>query len=462
MRRWQEILILVFVDSVASVAALGAALWVRNAATSDGLSFPLGAYVVPAALLALGWVGLFAYVGLYGEWSTKSRLGELGWIVKVVFFGGIVLFLLTFDPERPFPLSRIVLLSYGLTLVAVSGAGRLSVRGIQRHLFARGSGLRNALIVGTGRRAKELASTMARFPRLGLRVVGYVSPASSEEDEAVQPVLGALAELRKVVVGSRAAEVIFADPMLSHETVLNAVAGLEGVKVNISIVPDLYDVVTGHSGLGQIYGMPLMPLFPSTMLVWQRRTKRLLDVVAAVSVFFLALPFWILVAFAVWLEDRGPVFYSQERVGKEGRIFRVYKFRSMIPDAEKHSGPVWAAKDDPRITRVGRVIRKLRLDELPQIWNILRGEMSLVGPRPERPFFVERLAAEIPLYRRRLYVTPGLTGWAQTKQAYDATLDDVREKLKYDLYYIENMSLSFDLLILLRTVWVVLTGKGAQ
>jgi len=234
------------------------------------------------------------------------------------------------------------------------------------------------------------------------------------------------------------------------------------VKVNISIVPDLYDVVTGHSGLGQIYGMPLMPLFPSTMLVWQRRTKRLLDVVAAVSVFFLALPFWILVAFAVWLEDRGPVFYSQERVGKEGRIFRVYKFRSMIPDAEKHSGPVWAAKDDPRITRVGRVIRKLRLDELPQIWNILRGEMSLVGPRPERPFFVERLAAEIPLYRRRLYVTPGLTGWAQTKQAYDATLDDVREKLKYDLYYIENMSLSFDLLILLRTVWVVLTGKGAQ
>jgi lipopolysaccharide/colanic/teichoic acid biosynthesis glycosyltransferase len=154
------------------------------------------------------------------------------------------------------------------------------------------------------------------------------------------------------------------------------------------------------------------------------------------------------------------VFYLQERCGLLGKPFKIIKFRSMRVDAESASGPVWSQKNDPRVTAVGRFIRKVRIDEIPQMWNVLKGEMSLIGPRPERPFFVEKLAKEIPYYRRRLRVRPGVTGWAQVKHKYDETVEDVKEKVKFDLFYIENMSLRMDFKIIVRTVLVVLFGKG--
>ncbi len=154
------------------------------------------------------------------------------------------------------------------------------------------------------------------------------------------------------------------------------------------------------------------------------------------------------------------IFFIQERSGMDGEPFRMIKFRSMFVDAEKRTGPVWSVKDDPRITRVGKVIRKLRIDEIPQMVNVLKGEMSMVGPRPERPFFVEKLAEEIPYYKRRLKVRPGITGWAQVKHKYDETIEDVKVKLRYDLFYIENMSLRMDFKIIFRTIFVVLFGKG--
>jgi len=168
----------------------------------------------------------------------------------------------------------------------------------------------------------------------------------------------------------------------------------------------------------------------------------------------------LIVSIAIKLDSKGPVFYKQERSGLNGKVFNILKFRSMIKDAEKQSGPVWSTKDDPRITRVGRIIRKLRLDEIPQVINVLKGEMSFVGPRPERPYFVEKLSEEIPLYKRRLRVRPGITGWAQVKHKYDESIEDVKTKLRYDLFYIENISLRMDLKIIFRTVFVVLFGKG--
>jgi lipopolysaccharide/colanic/teichoic acid biosynthesis glycosyltransferase len=172
------------------------------------------------------------------------------------------------------------------------------------------------------------------------------------------------------------------------------------------------------------------------------------------------MPFWLLVALAIRIDSRGPVLYRQERVGRDERLFKVIKFRSMTESAEKDSGPVWANKQDPRITRVGKILRRLRIDEVPQFVNVLDGDMSLVGPRPERPFFVEQLAREIPLYKRRLKVRPGISGWAQVKHKYDENVEDVKRKVAYDLYYIENMSIRMDLKILMHTVAVVLSGKG--
>jgi exopolysaccharide biosynthesis polyprenyl glycosylphosphotransferase len=211
-----------------------------------------------------------------------------------------------------------------------------------------------------------------------------------------------------------------------------------------------------------LYGFPMIRILAEPMPPWEKNAKRLIDITASLAAFLVSLPLLVLLAVVIKLDSRGPALFIQERVGYRGRIFRLWKFRSMIVDAEKHSGPVWAEKNDQRITRLGRFLRKTRLDELPQIYNILMGDMSLVGPRPEREFFVEQLKKKIPYYPLRLKVKPGLTGWAQIKHNYDRSLDDVREKLKYDLYYIENMSLSMDFKILLATVYVVLGMKGAH
>lgn len=189
--------------------------------------------------------------------------------------------------------------------------------------------------------------------------------------------------------------------------------------------------------------------------------KRLLDFCLAVLGLVLALPIILLTALAVKLDSKGPVFHKQKRVGMEGRIFTLVKFRSMNVNAEQDTGPVWAQKNDSRITRVGKVIRKLRVDEIPQMWNVLRNEMSFVGPRPERPYFVEELKKDIPYYTERLVVKPGITGWAQINYTYGSTKEDALQKLQYDLYYIKNMSIFLDIIILLRTIKVVIRRQGA-
>jgi exopolysaccharide biosynthesis polyprenyl glycosylphosphotransferase len=194
---------------------------------------------------------------------------------------------------------------------------------------------------------------------------------------------------------------------------------------------------------------------------WTRRSKRAFDILLALVVLVLSTPFLVLTALAVWLESGSPILYRQERVGENGRLFTLNKFRSMQKDAEQGT-PVWARAEDDRVTRVGRLIRKTRLDELPQLWNVLRGDMSFVGPRPERPFFVNQLAEQVAFYEQRHAVKPGITGWAQVKYRYGASFEDSLEKLRYDLYYVKYLSIPFDLTILFDTVKVVLFAKGAR
>jgi len=195
---------------------------------------------------------------------------------------------------------------------------------------------------------------------------------------------------------------------------------------------------------------------------WRTGVKRVFDVFCAAAIFALASPIMLATALIIKLESKGPILYKQERVGQNGQTFSIAKFRSMSTDAEKDGKPRWASANDHRVTRVGHIIRRLRIDELPQLLNVLRGDMSLVGPRPERPFFVNQLTQEIPFYALRHSVKPGVTGWAQVRYPYGATVEDSLEKLQYDLYYVKNHTLFLDLVVLMETVGVVLTGKGAR
>ncbi|HDP67355.1 MAG TPA: sugar transferase, partial [Candidatus Marinimicrobia bacterium] len=208
-----------------------------------------------------------------------------------------------------------------------------------------------------------------------------------------------------------------------------------------------------------IYGVSLIRFFKSNMKTWEWLLKRIIDIVISLIVLVVFLPFWLIIALIIRLDSKGPVFYKQKRVGKNRQEFELIKFRSMQHNAEELTGPKWAEKEDPRMTRVGSFLRKTGLDEIPQFFNVLIGDMSIVGPRPERLHFVNELEKSIPFYSRRLIVKPGITGWAQIKYKYDESIDDVREKLRYDLYYIENMSVLLDLKIIIQTLLIGLRKK---
>jgi exopolysaccharide biosynthesis polyprenyl glycosylphosphotransferase len=223
-------------------------------------------------------------------------------------------------------------------------------------------------------------------------------------------------------------------------------------------LPNFYNLMSGFK-TSHIYGVSLIRFFSSNMKTWEWLLKRIIDIFISLIVLVAFLPIWIILALGIIIDSPGPIFYKQKRVGKNKQEFDLIKFRSMVKNAEEQTGPKWAVKEDPRITRFGKFLRKTGLDEIPQFFNVLMGEMSIVGPRPERIYFVNELEQSIQFYSRRLIVKPGITGWAQIKYKYDESIDDVREKLRYDLYYIENMSILLDLKIIVQTLLIGIRKK---
>jgi len=411
------------------------------------------------------WLVIFTLVGMYRTWFAQSRFDEISTLFKTSFVGiFILLFLILYDDYRTgvaTPL-RFYIFLYWLIFFVIVGSGRILIRSIQRSLLIKGFGRRNAVIVGYNSRAQEIFDMIENHRGLGLDVVGFVSVMNQNVDKEYKgrKVLDTAENLEKIIDNYNVKNVIISVERHHEDLILELISKCDGKNVEIKIVPDLYDIISGQVKTSQIYGIPLIDIMPELMPEWEKKLKRLMDIVLSLIMLIVTSPLTILAAIAIKLESEGPVFYKQERMGMNGKIFKIIKFRTMIKDAEKHTGPVWSKKDDPRITKVGRILRKIRLDEIPQAINILKGDMSFVGPRPERPYFVEKLSKEIPLYKRRLKVRPGLTGWAQVKHKYDETIDDVKIKLRYDLFYIENMSLRLDFKIILRTIFVVLFGKG--
>ncbi|MBN2411858.1 undecaprenyl-phosphate glucose phosphotransferase [candidate division KSB1 bacterium] len=460
-----EKVLLIFIDLITVNIAFFCLLRLRSSAdlfVEQGFSIRLQISMI----IFVFWFLLFLFFGLYRSWYTKSRFDEVLSVFKAVSFGLLLIFLLTFEPEsdlkNPPTLGRLLIFSYWFIMLIFVGGGRLLLHTLQRKLLERGIWQKNTLIIGWNDKAKDLADRIEKYPALGYKVVGFISLSRKEVNDTYKhlSVLGHLSKLEEIVTQYHVEEVIISLGKSSQKSVLTVIANCEHLPVHIKIEPDLYNIILGQARTQQIYGFPLIEIYPELMQPWERQVKRIMDLSISFITLLLLSPLFILVALIIKLESSGPVFFKQKRVGKGGRIFTVYKFRSMVRDAEKMTGPVWAGEKDPRITRFGRIMRKLRIDEFPQLLNVLYGQMSIVGPRPERPYFVDRLKRDYPFYTRRLRVKPGITGWAQVKGEYDTTIEQAKEKLAYDLYYIDNISLSLDLRILFFTVLVVIRGKG--
>jgi exopolysaccharide biosynthesis polyprenyl glycosylphosphotransferase len=315
------------------------------------------------------------------------------------------------------------------------------------------SGMRNTLIVGWNREALALCEKIIEYPALGYNVRGFITLKEKVEDVSYieVPLLGGMKSLLSWVQLYGIDEILIAIEPEEQVSLHYIIDVCKRNNLKFKIVSDVYDTV---------YGNVIHDVYKELFTPKEFGLRRLIDFIGGVILLILFLPLFIIIALAIKLETKGPVFYSQVRVGKDNKQFRIYKFRSMVKDAEKKSGPVWAQRSDPRVTKIGHLMRATRIDELPQLINILKGDMSFVGPRPERPFFIESFKEQIPLYENRLKVKPGITGWAQVKWRYDETIEDVKEKLNYDLYYINNHSLWLDLKIFLLTIPTVVLQKG--
>ncbi len=422
-------------------------------------------FLLPMLVVYFYWLVIFTFVGMYRTWFAASRFDEISTLFKASFVGIFILFFIIFIDDYIHGIAsatRILIFIYWGFFLFFVGAGRLFIRSFQRNLLIRGIGRRNALIVGFNPKANEVHEELLKAKALGLDVKGYVSVRDGSVGKEYQnvSVLNTYENIQKVIDEHQINEVIIALEKENHEILIDIISKCEPKNVRLKIVPDLYEILSGQARTMQIYGVPLIDIMPELMPEWEKKLKRALDIIVSLLILIITLPVIIITSIAIKIDSKGPVFFRQERCGFNGRIFNIYKFRSMYEDAEKHTGPVWSTKDDPRVTRIGKIIRKLRIDEIPQMFNVLKGEMSLVGPRPERPFFVEKLSGELPYYNRRFKVRPGITGWAQVKHKYDESIEDVKIKLRYDLFYIENMSLRMDFKILFRTIFVVLFGKG--
>lgn len=474
--------LLLLTDLLALSACFFFAFWLqfRSGWVVEKLDFskPFAEYHRAMAVVNIVWLALFAFSGLYRKWLLESRLFQVMIVLRGVVYGLVLIFVALFGLEvlnhifSPSPdvlpsiySSRVKLIVAYTLSIFVSVAGlRLVVQFFLRQLLRKGFGADRVLVLGANGLGKGIQEKLAKCPQFGHRVIGFMDEryaVMEEKQFAGLPVWGKYADLAKVVRREGISGIVIAHESSSIREVLRIFDWVAELPIHIYVVPDLYDVVSGHFKGNLVHGVEMQEVFAFNMPPWQVRLKRLMDLTVAGGLLLASFPVLFLTAIIIKLDSKGPIFYSQERVGLYGRPFMVHKFRTMRTDAEK-GGPQWATKNDPRITRIGRFLRKTRIDEIPQLLCVLQGDMSMVGPRPERQHFVERLRQQIPLYMFRLKMKPGLTGWAQVRHSYDTSIEDVQTKLKYDLYYFENMSILLDVQILFRTVWVVLTGKGAQ
>lgn len=410
------------------------------------------------------WISLFALSNLYDTRATLSRFEEILRIVPTVYF--TLIFIITGQVMNlyllPFELKQILV--YGFILSGFLILGRILIHTIQKLLLKQNIGLKKAVILGVNRRGIDVYDKLQTSYHHGLAIAGFVQanddPDISKNSEQNFDILGSEQTINQIITKNQIDDVIIALDKPSPERIMDTIMNVNGHPVSMKILPDMYEVVTGLARTNQLVGVPLIDVNLNLDTLYSKHLKRIIDIfigtISLISIF----PFWILIALGIKIDSKGPILYKQERIGMDGEKFLINKFRTMVLNAEDDTGPVWSGKDDSRITSFGSFLRRFHLDETPQLINIIFGDMASIGPRPERPYFIERLEKKYPFYKRRLKIRPGVSGWAQIKQPYDEKYEDVHQKLKYDFFYIENLSFRLDLKILLGTFWVTIFGHS--
>lgn len=421
-------------------------------------------YWLGLILIPLFWSGLFLVIGGYADILRRFRIKELGQTLLISLIGSVVIFfVLLLDDQvasqRYLYHSFLVLFGLQFTCVFLP---RIVLTSRTVHRVHSGAIGFNTILVGGNERAVGIhqeITGMLKSP--GNRFIGFVNVNGGDQQLMASglPRLGKWTDLRRLIAEHQVEEAIIAVESGEHEHMSRILNELEGTNVRIKIIPDMYDILSGSVKMTSIFGAPLIEVNPQIMPAWQFAIKRAFDIgFSMVALLLLALPM-AAIALLVRLSSPGPVFFRQERIGLGGKPFRIIKFRSMVANAEQ-AGPQLSSASDPRITPIGRLLRRTRLDELPQFWNVLKGEMSLVGPRPERQHFIDEITKVAPHYRHLHKVRPGITSWGQVKFGYAENVEQMLRRLKYDILYIENMSLAVDLKILAYTALIVLRGDG--
>jgi Undecaprenyl-phosphate glucose phosphotransferase len=438
----------VLADVATLVACFGLAYLTRFSFFPSESIPPLEETLGTLGLIVVIYPITFRQANLYTTNRNRSHLSEVFELFRATLLATVILVAVSYFVRERYSRATVALFAT-YAFVGVS-AVRLSFRAITNRLRAQGFNLKTILVVGAGDLGVKVVETIQLHRELGFSVVGLLTRKPEKVGSLILgvPVVGTFDELGRVLDARPVDQVLLALPSEEHAYLKVFMEELALRTVDVKVVPDLFAYITLRSGLEEFGGLPIISLQGAPLEGWNRILKRAFDVGLAAVALLLASPLLLVVAAAVKLTSRGPVFFAQERMGLDGRVFRMLKFRSMRTDAEAE-GARFASPEDPRRTALGAFLRRTSLDELPQLWNVLVGDMSLVGPRPERPVFIESFKRQIPRYHLRHMVKSGLTGWAQINGLRGDT--SIQRRIEYDLYYIENWSLVFDLRILLRT-----------
>ena len=458
---------LVAIDGLMTALASFLAYWLRlwiNIPSPPVNIQPFPNYLGMMAIQVLTMLTVFFFSKLYHLKRGMSRLDEFSTIFAASSISNIMSIAFTSLLFKNSPLeldySRgMIIYAWLLTIVFIF-LGRIFHHAIRISLRSRGLAMDRVLIVGTGEVGQIILHKIRNSPRLGYEVVGFVDGASAQKEVVDVPVLGDVDDIPSIIDAYEIDEVIIGLPEASHQEILTVISRCEREKVSIKVFPDVFQIMASEVSIGDLGGLPLLTVRDIALRGWKLTLKRAVDLIGSAVGLVVLSPLLMLVAFLIKLDSPGPVFYAQERMGLDAKSFWTLKFRSMLKDAEAETGPVWATKDDPRRTKIGAFIRRFSIDELPQLINVLLGEMSLVGPRPERPVFVEQFRQSIPRYMDRHREKAGITGWAQVNGLRGDT--SIAERTKYDLWYTENWSLLLDFKIILRTLIRVFTEYNAS